>query len=214
MSALSPIQTNCVNRVRPTILRDRKTEALLVFARTALERYFQELDQTDFDDIVDTNEDIHYVYATLKNLLTNLQESVVNVDYLINVTQISTQYPNFKSLALKEKALIEYYNAMASVVKEHYRDQNAYLPELLVICVLEEWLLGEEKSTALYPFLNEVDYLEVIGKFEINRKSFEKDGVCKISEIHALSSKIVSRLKNYKYMMNKSRISKTRKKNG
>ena len=34
---------NCKNRVKPKLLREQKTEALLVFIRTTLEQYFKDL---------------------------------------------------------------------------------------------------------------------------------------------------------------------------
>ena len=35
---------NCTARIKPSLLRDVKTEALLVFVRTALERYFEQIE--------------------------------------------------------------------------------------------------------------------------------------------------------------------------
>ena len=37
------LNTNCKNRIKPKLIRDVKTEALLVFARTALERFFAKM---------------------------------------------------------------------------------------------------------------------------------------------------------------------------
>lgn len=205
------ISNNCTNRIKPALLRDVKTEALLAFSRTALERYFQELNETKFDAIIGTDSETIYVYDTLKKLLSNLQDSVVNVDYLINLVQSAKKYPELKMLAKHEEPLIGYYDIMAQKVRNYYEHKPAYLPEFLIICVLEQWILEEEKSTSIYPFLNDIDFLELISKFESNRKHFYKNDECKISEIHELSSKIIEKLKNYKYKANKSRVSKTRK---
>ena len=38
----------CSNRIKPKLLRDIKTEALLAFIRTTLEEYFKELDKGTF----------------------------------------------------------------------------------------------------------------------------------------------------------------------
>jgi len=206
------ISDNCTNRIKPSLLRDVKTEALLVFARTALERYFSELNRANIKTKVGTNEDTAYVYDTLKKLLTQLQKSVVNVDYLISLAQNSHKHPTIKVLSTQEEPLTSYYNIMAQQVKNHYQDQPAYLPTFLVISVLAEWILGEEKSTHIYPFLDDFDFLELIGKFEDNREHFYHEDKCKISEIHELSFKIIEKLKNHKYKTNKTRVSKTRKK--
>lgn len=204
------INNNCTKRIKPTLLRDVKTEALLVFARTALERYFRELDEADIETVLGRNEEVGYVYSTLRKLLIQLQECVVNVDYLIALAQSANRHPALKVLNRQEEPLIAYYNIMAQKVRDHYKEQPAYLPAFLVICVLAEWILGEERSTHIYPFLDEMDFLELIGKFEDNREHFYRDDECKISEIHELSFKIIEKLKNYKYKANKNRVSKTR----
>jgi len=206
------LRDNCTNRIKPSLLRDVKTEALLVFARTALERYFAELGEANMKNIMGSNEEFTYVYTTLAKLLTHLQACVVNVDYLINLAKVGNSHPAFKMLSKQEEPLVGYYNIMAQKVRSHYKGKPAYLPELLVICVLSEWILGEEKSTHIYPFLDDIDFLELIGKFEEHRKHFYKDDECKISEIHDLSFKITDKLKSYKYKANTSRVSKARKK--
>jgi hypothetical protein len=175
------ITNNCTNRIKPSLLRDVKTEALLVFARTALERYFAGFGEANIGDVINENEDAHYVYSTLRKFLLNLQSSVVNVDYLLNLAQASKQYPAFRILMKQEEPLMNYYDVMAQKVRNHYKDKPAYLPELLVVSVLAEWILGEEKSTDIYPFLKEIDFLELISKFEMNREYFYKDDECKIS---------------------------------
>ncbi len=206
------VSNNCANRIKPSLLRDVKTEALLVFARTALERYFAQLEQANGGNVSETDEEALYVYNTLKAFLTQLQECVVNVDYLISLVQGSNRFPELRVLKKQEEPLMAYYDIMAQRVRSHYDGEFVYLPVFLVVCVLAEWVLGEEKSTHVYPFLNEMDFLELIGKFEEKRSCFYHDDTCKISEIHELSFKIVETLKNYKYKANKSRVSKTRKK--
>jgi len=87
------INDNCKNRIKPTLLRDVKTEALLVFARTALERFFVHLDENDLHPTVGTDDDTIYVYNSLKELRDSLQECFVNADYLITLLQSAEKYP-------------------------------------------------------------------------------------------------------------------------
>lgn len=206
------INNNCTNRIKPSLLRDVKTEALLVFARTALERYFAQLDEAKMESESETDEEAIYVYNTLREFLTKLQESVVNVDYLINLVQGAKHHPGLKVLVKKEEPLMDYYDIMAQKVRSHFNGKFVYLPVFLVVSVLAEWVLGEEKSTHIYPFLDEIDFLELIGKFEDNREHFYQDETCKISEIHELSFKVIEKLKNHKYKANKTRVSKSRRK--
>lgn len=212
MSTHCLVDNNCKNRIKPRLLRDVKTEALLVFARTALERYFARIDENGFQPIVGTDDDTVYVYDTLRSLTDNLQKCVVNADYLINLVQSAEKYPELKKQAKYEEPLIRYYDVMAKKVADFYTGKPAYLPEFLVICVLSHWILEEEKSTTLYPFLEEIDFLTLISKFESNRQHFEKNNECTISEIHEISLIIIEKLKNKKYKVNTERVSKTRKK--
>ena len=59
----------CKNRVKPKLLRDIKTEALLVFIRTTLEQSFYQIDNNDYDFILNNDEDKKYTYTTLRRLL-------------------------------------------------------------------------------------------------------------------------------------------------
>jgi len=191
------------------MLRDVKTEALLVLVRTALERYFAELDKAS-SSVLERDEDALYVYTQLKALLAHLQEHVVNVDYLINLVQHANRYPQYRVLMKREEPLMEYYDIMAQRVKHHFDGEHVYLPVFLVICVLSGWILDEEKSTHLFPFLEGIDFLELMGKFEEKREQFREDKTCKISEIHELSFAMVEKLKDHKYKVNKKRVSKKR----
>jgi len=206
------ISNYCKNRIKPTMLSGVKTEALLVFARTALERYFKYIKELKYTPKVGNEEDTLYVYNTLKELKNNLQDCVVNADYLIHIVQGAKVDSNLKKLVKFEEPLMNYYDAMAHKVSSHYSKKPAYIPEFLVICVLSNWIIEEERSISSYPFLKEIDFEQLIEKFELNRDSFKKDDECIISDIFNVSSVIVEKLKNTKYKVNKVRISKTRKK--
>ena len=206
------INDNCVARIKPKLLRDVKTEALLVFARTALERYFERLDEIDYKPTVGTDDDSIYIYSTLRKLRDDLQQCVVNVDYLLDVVAGSSKHSQLQLLHHQELPLIGYYDVMARKVSDYYEDKPAFIPEFLVICVLSDWIIEEEKSVELYPFLKEIDFLELMQKFESNRDYFQKDGECKLSEIQNLSLRITAKLKEKKFKMNTNRVSKTRKK--
>lgn len=206
------LKFNAKNRIRPTLLRDVKTEALLVFVRTALERYFLQMEECDYKPSMGTQEDTTYVYGTLTALRDKLQESVVNADYLITVVKSAEKYPSFRQIAKYEAPLISYYNAMAQKVANHFYNKFASLPEFLVICVLSHWILEEEKSIHLYPFLKDIDFMSLIDKFEMNRENFQKNNECIISDIHAVAVDIVEKLKEKKFKVSSDRISKTRKK--
>ncbi len=206
------VNNYCTHRVKPTMLSGVKTEALLVFARTALERYFVHIDEMKYSPEVGSKEDTDLVYKTLSDLKNNLQKYVVNADYLINLVQGAKINAQMKKLAKHEEPLMYYYDSMAHKVSTHFMNKPAYIPEFLVICVLSHWIVEEEKCIALYPFLQDIDFEELIYIFESNRKNFKKDDEDIISDILNVSAEIIEKLKNAKYKVNKERVSKTRKK--
>lgn len=194
------------------MLNSVKTEAILVFSRTALERYFAEVEENNFELKVGTQEETEYVYTTLRDLTQKLQEVVVNVDYLLNLVQSAKTYPELRHIAKMEEPLINYYDAMAQQVTIYFKDKPAYMPEFLIICILSHWILEEEKSTDLYPFLKEIDFTELFHIFEKNREEFIKDDMCIVSDILNIAIQTVEKLKNTRYKANTNRVSKKRKK--
>lgn len=205
------LQNRCSERIKPSLLREVKTEAVLVFARTALERFFTQMDEAQYHPRVGDPEDTRYIYETLHDLKETLARHVVNADYLIHLVQGAQKYPELRRLAQFEQPLIEYYDVMAQKVAAHYRGRPAYLPEFLVVCVMSHWILEEEHSIALFPFLKEIDLLELIAAFERHRKEMEKEEACIITDIHELSIRIVEKLQQKKFKLNTKRVSKSRK---
>lgn len=205
------INNNCTRRVKPTLLRDVKTEALLLFCRTALERYFEQLNDENILPFIGSKQETDYVYGTLKRLTQLLQECVVNVDYILDVVEHAGKDPKIFALWKKEAPLIEYYNTMAITVERCYEGEPAYLPEFMVSCVLSHWILEEKKSVSLYPFLADIDYLELIGVFESNRSEFIKNGECHIDKIYKISEQVVESLKRKKFKPQKTVLSRLQK---
>ena len=105
----------CKNRVKPVLLRDIKTEALLVFCRTTLEDYFNQIDKLGYFFQLGNKEDNEFTTSELKKLLNNLQDTVINFSYLRSLIQNSSK--NYSSIAIikREEPLIFYYD---SLVKE------------------------------------------------------------------------------------------------
>lgn len=204
------LNTNCKNRIKPKLIRDVKTEALLVFARTALERFFAKNENLELMKIGNL-EDTKKIYKTLWDLKEELEDSVVNVDYLLNLVQNAKRYAPLRKLAKYEEPLITYYDAMAKRIEFHIPKERVFMPEFLVICTLSHWVIEEKKSVTLYPFLKDFDFLSLMEKYEI--AALEKDGNnMNITDIYKVSTDLIETLKKTKYKFNKDRVSKTRKK--
>jgi len=206
------LDNNCVKRIKPSLLRDVKTEAVLVFARTSLERFLQKVEDNSSQNIVMSEDYEIHIYTELKKLLDSLQESVVNADYLINLVKASSQHSELKKLLKFEEPLMLYYDVMAKKVSSHYKSKEVVLPEFLIICVLSHWFMEEEKSTHLYPFIKETNFDLIIEKFEIHRKDLVSNEEDTVFDVHNIALDVVENLKKTKYKVNKQRVSKGRKK--
>jgi len=55
------INPNCPNRIKPKLLREQKTEALLVFIRTTLEQSFEKIEKEEFYLEIGTPENTQYI---------------------------------------------------------------------------------------------------------------------------------------------------------
>jgi len=207
------IDNHCEERIKPQLIRDVKTEAVLVFTRTALERYFDRFNKDDNKLILSTQEDTSYVYNSLKSLLIDLQKHVVNVEYLINLVQTTKQNPSsleLRKLAKYEEPLITYYDSMAKKIAQQFPSKIAAVPEFIVICVLSMWFLEEEKTSALYPFIKKYDTLLLIDKFEKYAQNSNDEEKKVFSQMQKVSIEVVEVLKNVKYKFNTDRKSKNR----
>jgi len=99
------INTNPKNRIKPKLLREQKTEALLVFIRTTLEQGFREIKENGSYTEIGSKEDTKYIYDILETLNDNLKKTVVNSSYLQSVISNIDKSHFFKSLAKKKNRL-------------------------------------------------------------------------------------------------------------
>jgi len=208
------IDDYCEHRIKPKLIRDVKTEAILVFARTALERFFKKFDKEDTELVLENEECTDYVYGSLRNLLKDLQKHVVNVDYLIELIQNAKKYPQsieLRRVAKYEEPLIVYYDAMAKRMEYHFPEKITAVPEFIVMCVLCIWFIEEEKTSSMYPFLEKYDILEIIDRFEKYARNSPDDKKKLFSQMQKVSIDVVEVLKNVKYKFNPDRKSKIRK---
>lgn len=208
------INDNCEARIKPKLIRDVKTEALLVFARTALERFFKKLEDEQVELFLNNKEDTQFVYDNLKELLFCLQKHIVNVDYLLNLMKLAKENPTsmeLKKLAKYEEPLIVYYDAMAKKMEYHFPSKTTVLPEFIIVCCLSIWLLEEEKSIVLFPFLEKFALLELIDRFEKYANSASSEKKKSIIHIHRVSLDIIETLKKTKYRFNRQRNSKRKR---
>lgn len=102
----------CRNRVKPVLLRDIKTEALLVFIRTTLEEYFNQIERDGYYFQLGTKEDNEFIHKNLRYLLEEVQDTVINSSYLRSLIENATKNPTLKVLAKRGtfNGLLRYFN--------------------------------------------------------------------------------------------------------
>ena len=152
----------CKNRIKPKLLRDIKTEALLVFIRTTLEQSFYQIDNIGYSFELGNDKDKELVYSSLKKLLEQLQDTVINSTYLRSLIENSHKNATLKLLAKKEEPLMIYYDTLIKTIEVCLPNGSSWISELVVISLLSEWIIEEEKTAYFYPYLKDMNYLDLI----------------------------------------------------
>ena len=197
--------TICKNRIKPLLLRDVKTEALLVFIRTTLEDYFRQIENESNYFELGSKEDNQFVYNELKKLLEKLQDTVINSSYLRSLIENAPKHQSLKALAKKEEPLMVYYDSLIKTIERLLTNGSSWIPELIVISLLSEWIIEEEKSTYFYPFLKDLDYIDLINRYDNAKIGLDKEKKEIMLNMYKISSTLIEKLKNTKYKVSKNK---------
>ena len=201
----------CKNRVKPKLLRDIKTEALLVFIRTTLEQSFYQIDNIGYNFRLGNDEDNDIVYSSLKKLLEELQDTVINSTYLRSLIENAHKNATLKLLAKKEEPLMVYYDTLIKTIEVCLPNRSFWIPELVVISLLSEWIIEEEKSAYFYPYLKDIDYIDLINRYDNSKKDLDNEKKEIIMKMYKISSKLIEKLKKAEYKINTNRKKTKRK---
>lgn len=201
----------CKNRIKPKLLRDVKTEALLVFIRTTLEQSFYQIDNIGYSFELGNDKDKELVYSSLKKLLEQLQDTVINSTYLRSLIENSHKNATLKLLAKKEEPLMIYYDTLIKTIEVCLPNGSSWIPELVVISLLSEWIIEEEKTAYFYPYLKDMDYLDLINRYDNSKKDLDNEKKEIIMNMYKISSKLIEKLKKAEYKINPNRKKSKRK---
>ena len=202
------IKPNCPYRIKAKLLRDIKTEALLVFIRTTLEHSFHKIDTDGYQFQIGSKEDNEYVYSILRDLLDKLQDCVINSTYLQSLIANSHKNQVLKMLAKKEEPLMVYYDSIVKGIETNIANGTSWIPELVVISLSSKWVIKEEKSVYLYPFLGNIDYLDLLNRYDKTKITLDENKKEVIMNMYKMSSNLIHRLKTSIYKINTHRKSK------
>ena len=200
----------CKNRVKPKLLRDVKTEALLVFVRTTLEQSFHQIETVGYNFRLGNDEDNDIVYSSLKQLLEHLQDTVINSTYLRSLIENSHKNATLKLLAKKEEPLMVYYDTLIKTIEVSLPNGSFWIPELVVLSLLSEWIIEEEKTAYFYPYLKDINYLDLITRYDDSKKELDEEKKTIIMNMYKISSRLIDKLKKAEYKINPTR-KKTKK---
>ena len=207
MSANTPAQI-CIK-----LLRDIKTDALLIYIKTVIEELLENIKNETYKI------DLGY-----ENFNKKIEENIIELNIKLDKTIINAYelksfmaYQQMKQVNHKllpnDEALVFYYNTIVKQIETQLKEGELWIPEQIVLALLSEWVLEEEKSTIFYTFLNDFDYLRLLSYYETARNNEKNINLREnIIRMYQISSSMIKRLKNSKYKINSSRKSKMRKK--
>ena len=201
----------CKNRIKPKLLRDIKTEALLVFIRTTLEQSFYQIDNIGYSFELGNDKDKELVYSSLKKLLEQLQDTVINSTYLRSLIENAHKNATLKLLAKKEEPLMIYYDTLVKTIEVCLPNGSSWIPELVVVSLLSEWIIEEEKTAYFYPYLKDMNYLDLINRYDNSKKDLNNEKKDIMMDMYKLSSKLIEKLKKVEYKINTTRKRTKRK---
>lgn len=200
-------------QIKIKLLRDIKTDALLIYIKTVVEELLENIKKNDYKIDLGYEDFNKEIEENIKKLNNELSLTIINA-YELKAFISYQQFKNKNNKLLpNDEALVFYYNALVKQIESHLIEGALWIPEQIILSLLSEWILEEEKCIDFYPFLKNFDYLKLLSFYEMARNNEQnphlKDN---ISKMYKISSSMIDKLKNSKYKINNTRKSKVRKK--
>ena len=200
-------------QIKIKLLRDIKTNALLIYIKTVVEELLENIKKNDYKIDLGYEDFNKEIEENIRNLNNELSLTIINA-YELKAFISYQQFKNKNNKLLpNDEALVFYYNALVKQIESHLIEGALWIPEQIILSLLSEWILEEEKCIDFYPFLKNFDYLRLLSFYEMARNNEQnphlKDN---ISKMYKISSSMIDKLKNSKYKINTTRKSKVRKK--
>ena len=200
-------------QIKIKLLRDIKTDALLIYIKTVIEELLLNIENESYKIDLGKTEFNGEIEKNIQQLNSNLSKSIINAYQLKTFIAIQQAKQNNRKLLPNDAALIFYYNALVKQIESNLQEGDKWIPEQIILSLLSEWILEENKSLTLYPFLNDIDYLKLLSHYENARNNEKKNSLREnVIEMYKISSSMIKRLKNSKYRVDTSRKSKKRNK--
>lgn len=183
---------------------DKKTEALLIFIKITLKESFNQIDSKNSDFILENKKDREYINHILKVLFDNLEKTIMDFNYLISLMKNAHKNKTLKLIAEQKKPIFFYYNILVKTLENSLPTGSLWIPELIVISLLSEWILEKEKMTMQYPYLENIDYMDLITRYDNNKYKLDNEKKKIIMNMYKISSLLITKLEESEYAHKKS----------
>lgn len=190
--------------IKVKLLRDIKTDALMIYIRSVLEEIVSKIDKNEYSINLGYKEFNDEIRNNVLFLLAKLQQNVLNANELKNIIIIEQNKRSNTRLLPDDEALILYFNTLVKEIETILNNGQPWIPEQVIFALLSEWVIEENKSTYFYPFLNEIDYLKLLNYYEqIAKEEIETDIKSNVLKMYNIASRMIQKLKNCKYKINR-----------
>jgi len=199
--------------IKIKLLRDIKTDALLIYIKTVIEELLENIKNETYKIDLGYQEFNNEIEENIRKLNEELSLTIINAYELkafISYQQVKNRN---QKLLPNDEALIFYYNSLVKQIETQLLSGELWIPEQIILSLLSEWILEEEKSNEFYHFLKEFNYIKLLSFYEIARNN-ENNKLLKenINKMYKISSSMIKKLKTSKYKINNTRKSKARMK--
>ncbi|QDF27726.1 hypothetical protein [Halarcobacter anaerophilus] len=184
------------------ILKDIKTESLLIYVRSVLEDLTNQLENNKYKIDLKNPEISAEIKKNIYFLHNNLEKSV------LTQKELARKLISTKDEKNRYKALAFYYNTLLQEIQASLKEGNHWIPEHIVFSLLCEWVIEEEKPISSFTFLNDVDYIKLLSFYEEPKstKEYRKN----LLKMYKISSSMIEKLKDSKFKNNKPKKSKVK----
>ena len=195
------------------LLRDIKTDALLIYIKTVLEELLQNIKNEKYKIDLGCEEFNKEIEQNIIKLNEELSHTIINAYELKSFMAFQQTKQKNQKLLPNDEALIFYYNTIVKQIETHLVEGELWIPEQIILALLSEWILEEEKSIIFYSFLKDFDYVKLLALYELARNNENNNTLRQnILKMYQISSTMIKKLKSSKYKINSTRKSKMRKK--
>ncbi len=200
-------------QIKIKLLKDVKTDALLIYIKTVIEELLanikNETYKIDLGNIKFNNE----IEKNIRELNSYLSKNTINAYELKAIMSFEQLKAKSNKLVPSNQALVFYYNILVKQIETLLQEGDIWIPEQIILSLLSEWIIEENKSIIFRPFLKNIDYLKLLSYYETARNNEKNIDLREnIIIMYKISSSMIKKLKNSKYKVDSSRKSKKRNK--